>query len=293
LKIEREKVRFKILKRIERREKISTPELLKILSTRYKKLQKFLLTRMELANLLSINKISPRSKKFSVIGIIREIDLDANSIIVEDLTGELRVTAKEISNLVEDEVIGIVCERKGDEVIAKRILHPDIPIYRDIGKCKEEIRVVFLPSFSFIKKVKDAYDCFVVLKEKKDMEEVNNKIICFDEKITNPSLIEINGIKIFISDGKFLEKYEKQFGLPRLKTLLELLKKRHLNPKISKESLNDKIFLLDELLDIIAIKNEKTNFMNYTGITLICCGKDGGVGVNLKTREVSKIDFGK
>ena len=55
----------------------------------------------------------------------------------------------------------------------------------------------------------------------------------------------------------------------------------------------DDIFLLDELLDIIAVKNEKTEFMNYKGITLICCGKDKGVMVNLKTREVSKIDFEK
>ena len=288
LKDEKKKVRFKILKRIEKREKISTSDLLKILSMRYKKIQKFLLARMELTNLLSINKISPRSKKFSIIGIIREIDPDTNSITVEDLTGELTLKAK-ISNLVEDEVIGIVCERKGDEIFAKRILHPDIPIYRDIGKCEEEIKVMFLPSFSFVKKVKDAYDCLIILEERKDGE----KVICFNDKITNPSLIEINGIKIFISDGKFLEKYEKQFGLSRLKTLVELLKKRHLNPILSKENLNDDIFLLDKLLDIIAVKNEKTEFMNYKGITLICCGKDKGVMVNLKTREVSKIDFEK
>lgn len=287
--LQTKEIRVKVIKKLEKKEKVSVDNLVEMLSSRYKKLQKFLIKRMELTNLLSINKISPRSKKFSIIGLVREIDEELNSITLEDLTGEINLKVENVSDLVEDEVIGVVCERRGDDIFAIKILHPDIPTYREIGKSKEEIKILissFLP-----KKIETiSFDILWILKYKDQIKvkPENLKFFCFDENVTDPSLIEINGVKFFISSGKFLKEYEKKFNLPKLKTLLKMLKKRHLNPKISEENLNE-IFLLDVLPDVIVVKGEKTDFLNYKGITLICCGEKG-VLINLKTRDVLKID---
>jgi len=273
---------FEVLRQFQSPKKLTTNGVVKILVKRYQKLKEILSKRIELVNLVSINKIPSRAKLFSIIGMIREASLD--HLLVEDLTGEIEVKINKMDYLVEDEVIGIVCERRGDTFHARKIIFPDVPAYRRSGRVREEIHAVFLSD-----------------KVKKDLEKIGRGKLVFylgsveDEnvfsfsKYGDPCVVRVDGMTIFLTKGDFLSFYQEKFGLGRMDVLLQLLKKRHLNPKIGK-LVDEDIFLLDEIPDIIATVAEKSDVRYYKGVMLITCGKKM-IDVNLKTKEFSKINF--
>lgn len=297
----KEEIEVKILKQPKKIEEISIENILQILNERYQKISNLLSKRIELTNLTSINKISDKLKKFSIIGIIREKDCTKNSIVIEDLTGEIELKSEELNFLVEDEIVGIVCERIGEEFHGKKIIFPDIPIYRELKTSKSDIRAIFV-CYKYLEKLGEKFEKFVSYFNEKPTvmfcfdakEELTEKfplVYSFSagKKVEDPCLIEINGIKIFFSNGNFLESYEKDFNVGRIETLIQLIKKRHLNPKISANL--EEIFYLDPIPDIIAVKGNETGFKNYKGITIISCFSDSFISVDLKTRNVSKIGF--
>jgi len=119
-------------KRIEHKS-IKINDFIQYLQSKYEDFRKIILEKNKLENLLSINKINEQSDNFSLIVLVRKINKD--SLLVEDLTGEINVffnedISKKINNISLDDVIGIKCEQKNSKIKIKDIinlgLHIDI-----------------------------------------------------------------------------------------------------------------------------------------------------------------------
>lgn len=104
--------------------------------SRYQQIQKFLMQRPELTNLVSIGKISGDRQSLSLIGIVTEkrITKNKNLIVrIEDLTGEINVLFKtenqkltyDLSEIQLDDVIGVKGSGNRDMVFAYDLFYPD------------------------------------------------------------------------------------------------------------------------------------------------------------------------
>ncbi len=328
---------MKILNTFSRKSKnISIDELTKIFIKRYQKMSDILIKNKQLLNLISINRIK-QQEKFSLIVMIKEINSGEKSILVEDLTGTitLHISDSIIGDfrfLVEDEVIGVVCDKYGtykNNVV--RIFQPDIPLTTKIRSSKEEILIIFVSDIhmdnknfdqyklekfiDFLKKQKIKTNVFVIgdVSEKEEDIEKFKKMI--PEKISvnflrghlkhiksgnwlpDPSHLDINGVRIFLSHGDKFQKYYEKFRLTPENMILQLLKKRHLFPIFKSNSIiKTEELIIDNIPDIFVIGHyHEPSIMNYKGVTLISLGSfiENPIfwGVNLKTRENIKIDL--
>ncbi|MFH8108797.1 MAG: hypothetical protein QXY24_03590 [Candidatus Aenigmatarchaeota archaeon] len=307
---------------------ISVDDVSSVLIQRYEKIKSFFTFRMDLVNLISINKINEKMKKFSLIVMVREIDEMENKIVVEDLTGEIIFHVKNkgiMDYLIEDEVVGVVCERNDGRIEVVNILWPDIPLKRNIGKLEEDVFCLFCNFTIF----EENYE--KILDKLKEMSfdklsiflfsdvDVNEKYIDKFKSFLpfNSSLILITKnrnfkeedvlsfsppvflrlekkINLLLSTGNDLEFYKSKWGKGDL-VMLNLLKKRHLNPIFKTQNLAlENNFIIDPIPDIFVVGPFDSPFvLNYKGTTLISCGTSEKIFwiVNLKTRENLKIDL--
>lgn len=124
---------------------------------RYQALEKILKNRQELRNTTSISRIASKRDREQVaaIGLVqdKQYTKTGNCMLnIEDKTGCIKVLIsknkpdlfKAASDIVLDEVIGVVGSN-GDKIIfASSILSPDIPLTNEIKKCEEEAYAIFL-----------------------------------------------------------------------------------------------------------------------------------------------------
>ncbi len=122
--------------------------------SRYHSLQRILMQRSDLQNLVSINKISGERKNLSIIGIVtdKRVTKNKNMIITfEDLTGSVsalvKVERKEVfekaSELQLDDVVAIKASGNRDILFVHEIYFPDSFLNEKV-KFNEEIWVAFL-----------------------------------------------------------------------------------------------------------------------------------------------------
>ncbi|MCX8178507.1 MAG: hypothetical protein N3D75_01605 [Candidatus Aenigmarchaeota archaeon] len=212
-------------------------------------------------NAISINKINENTKEFSIIGII--FSKTPRSFIIEDLTGEIEVYVEGIlkskmNEFQNDDVIAVSCVREKEKFYAKKMLHPDIPLNRDVKKLKEDLEI-----------------------------EVSNNEQSFirPSSFDNPTIIEFDGLIFLVIPKKFLEK----IGNVDNDYFVDILKKRYMlkefDPKIS---YSEDDFVLDILPDFIVSDFGEKLYKNYKGTTILLVG-DRGFKVNLHTREVNEI----
>src|SRR5439155_17255158 len=140
---------FERIKSSRYKEKFSVQDMVSFVNKRYVEIKKILSKRMDLINLISINKISDKTKKFSIIAITREINRNQNHLTVEDNTGRIELklsekTKENIKNIYEDEVIGLICEKENGSVLVTNIVFPDIPLRREINRTEKEINCLFI-----------------------------------------------------------------------------------------------------------------------------------------------------
>lgn len=337
----KEKPKMEILKTFpQEQKKVTTEKAIQFFIDRYEKIKKILNGRMDLVNLVSINKISPKSKKFSVIAMVKEKISDTSSIVVEDLTGELVVKFQEkvsdtLKEIVLDEVVGLVCESGSEGIEVSNVVWPDLPLRRDISKTKEDIFCLFIsdlhmtnPQFK-----RESYEKFFnwvnqtnyknfyifvlggVSSKKEDLEDFFPRLPKNSEKvflrsdddpdfqegvnIINPSMIRIEGITLMLCHGKFIEKYSNMWPeLPAEKIMLNLLRKRHLNPTFDSNTkiFDQDFFVIDTVPDIfVSGYFHNPGILNYKGTTIISNGSFITQPifwiVNLNTRETFKLDF--
>jgi len=308
---------------------ISVSEISSILRKRYEKLSGILTKRLDLPNLISINKVSEKAKKFSLIGMVREKDEHEHSLIIEDKTGELKIflRADDVRNILEDEVIGVVCSRKEDYFFAEKVFQPDIPLKREVKRLDRGLKAIFLsdfhleknnlpylknlenflekerPEIAFIlgdisSKASEVKDFLSILPSrisifvKGEIEKGEFDVTSFDEFV----FLNVEGINFLLLHGSLLEKYEKRFRSIE-DMLLQILKKRHLAPTFDEKlCMQDENLIIDPIPDIFACAHFHTpSFTNYKGTTIISTGSFLSQPIfwliNLSTREILKLDL--
>lgn len=126
-------------------------------TSRHASLRKLLENRQELQNAVSIGRILGKKEKAqaAIIGIVAEKNLTKNNnyvITLEDPSGQIKVLVtkakadvyKLASELVLDEVIGVVGTTQDTAIFANNILHPDVPLTKELKKAPDDCYVLFL-----------------------------------------------------------------------------------------------------------------------------------------------------
>jgi DNA polymerase II small subunit/DNA polymerase delta subunit B len=297
------------IKPYKERERASVSDIVDFFNKRYDFFGNVLSKRLDLINLISINKVSDKIKKFSIIGMVKEKNTINKTVVVEDKTGEIELALSEamLNQLVEDETVGIVC-RKDDIMCGEKLIFPDIPLQREINKTKEE-KYIFLISdihmdseqfkqksyeklIDWLEKQQNKLNIFVVgdISSKKEdiakfLSDLPNTheihIIKGDidgdidrDTLPNPAFVQIENVKLFLFHDKSLNEYMSLWGAPE-QTLINLIKKRHLAPAFSLDSkiYDNDPYLLDTIPDIIvAAHSHIPSVINYKGITAVTTG---------------------
>lgn len=122
---------------------------------RIEKIKPYLMAHKELSGVVSIKKLSPKSREVSLIGIVYDFKETKNGnliITLEDETGMmtciLSKNKKEIfdavkNEIVLDEVIGLTGVLVKDAVFVNEIIFPDIPLSKELSKLNEDSYAVF------------------------------------------------------------------------------------------------------------------------------------------------------
>lgn len=308
---------------------ISVSDISTALNKRYERISSFLEKRLELINLISIGKIGQRDRNFSIIGMVREKNEYENSLVLEDRTGEIKVflEEKDIKKIVEDEILGIVCKKEEDSFFAEKIIFPDIPLKREIKRSEDDIKVIFISDLhleketNYINKLidlieKEKFDIVFVLgdvsSKQKDIKdffssfnskekifvkgEVDKDVDIEAKVFEEPTFLKIEGLNLLLLHGFLIEKYVKIFGLVK-DTLLELLKKRHVNPSFDINlSVEDENLIIDPVPDIFVCAHfHESFFSNYKGTSILSTGSFITEPIywiiNFKSREILKLDL--
>jgi len=221
------------------------------LNDKYSALQNILLKRVELADMVSINKITIGN--VSIIGMVKEKSENGDNFVVtlEDPTGDIQaLIPKTIGEKVAlDDVIAVSGRINNKILFAEKLIYPDVPL-RPVNYTTDSIKVAFL------EEEKDCKADYIFYKDKiKDY--IKNKIV----SIANPCLVEIEGVLILI-----ISDFNP----------LDILRKRFVN-------IENTDFIIDSIPDIIF--TDKGINTNYKGITIVSLNKI----IDLKTRDTQSI----
>jgi DNA polymerase II small subunit/DNA polymerase delta subunit B len=226
-------------------------DFVKTLNERYSFLQKILLNKLELSNVVSINKFS--SGDASIIGLVKtKEEKDDNYILIlEDPTGEVQaIIPKNLGEKLSlDDVVAVSGRINNKILFADNLIFPDVPL-RPVTYSQENVKLAFSDE-----KIEQKID-YLISKDRIE-DKIKNKT--YD--IVNPSIFEIEGVKILLI-----------FDLDPL----EILKKRYI-------TIGNTDFLIEPVPDIV-FTNKEIN-TNYKGISIASKNKI----VDLKTREVQSI----
>ncbi len=135
-------------------------DFVKYFTIRFKLLEKMLKSRPELIGLTSINRLRTRSskEKTSIIGMVFEKSETKNGHVfleIEDLTGKIKVLVhkdntdllSDAKDLSLDEVVGITGSVGNDILFANNIIHPDVPLSKELKKSPLDNYAIFFGDF--------------------------------------------------------------------------------------------------------------------------------------------------
>ncbi|MEM5792850.1 MAG: hypothetical protein QXY45_00615 [Candidatus Aenigmatarchaeota archaeon] len=243
----------------------------------YEKTSNILSKNKKMDRLITINKITDKTNRFSIIGMVRE--KTNNNLLVEDKTGELFLFTDgvNIESIELDDILGFVCENR-EKVYLREVVYPEIPLGREIGKTEQEIKIFYFYRPSLIQDLNQVLDDLVKTKNKiifvyGDWQDaavfgnLNKYLISDEERIV---FFDVGGVKIL---GVFFEIDP-----------IGLINKRMLKSKNPFEN-----FVLEEIPDIILISTKEKYFKNYKGISIISLNqKETYFTINLKTRDIEE-----
>ncbi|MBN2203332.1 MAG: hypothetical protein JW700_04075 [Candidatus Aenigmarchaeota archaeon] len=241
---------IEIIKQFEEKKVFTVQDYVNALNKRYGFLQDLLMKKVELKNIVSINKVS--QGPVSVIGMVKDIVAknSGKTVVMEDPTGYIDVVmdSKMIERLVLDDVIAVFGQAKNKVVFAEKVLFPSIPL-RPVNLSKKPIKVAFSD-------------------KKLDVDYVVSKDCVFDNKkqskhkVSSPYMFSIGNINIMFLTG----------AKP-----IDILNKRYLN-------INRIDFLIDPIPDVIFTDQEIS--MSYKGVSIVPKNSI----IDLMTRKIEKIE---
>jgi len=305
--------KFKILKEfVPEKEPIKIDDYTKHILLKYDKIRNMFLKRFKKKKLISIANISPRTSKFSIIAAVKKkID---DELTLEDPTGTLNVTfnEKKFSDVQQDDVVLVSCEKKGNKIRAENMFWPDIPINREVAKSKIESKIAIIPEsflsdnqktknfLKWVSDVKNVTNVFIFANNKKILPKeflsFNTAVIGTGNDsnmgtlIENSATLEVNNIKILLLTTDLVQNMGS--GITT-KNILSALKRRHLLPHFNQIlSVTDDLFVLDDVPDVVITRTDEDTHSNYKGTTIISISAPNKAKLlNLKTREVSEKEF--
>lgn len=198
-------------------------------NSRFNALEKILRQRQELQGLASISRVAAKKDRDNVcfIGMVNEKIRTKNDHIMltlEDKTGKVRVLVSKnkpeiynlASDIVLDEVIGVVGVTGKDIVFASNVLLPEVPLTRSLKKSPDEIYSVFMGDFHFGSKsfMQDSFDRFLNWINGKVGSEAQRSIaskICYIFIVGD--LVEGVGIYPSQEDDLAIKDINKQYEL--------------------------------------------------------------------------------
>jgi len=274
---------------------VTAEDLAKILFNKYNIIKKILVAHLDLVNLLSVSKITEKTKVFSLIGIVREIDTTTGTITVADDTGEinLKTDQKILNDILVNDVLGFICE-KNSRINIKNIVFPDIPLRRNVKTLNEEKKVIFTEKISenvlhYCEKEKTQCYIFTFSQHAEEGEPTQNQKIVHIDNNPTTAMISKNFL-IFLFAGSFLKKAMNDRKVDDF--LISLLKKRYLNAtSIFGNNFINNAFVLENVPDIIVVQGlGEAMQANYKGVTLLTLSENTSWIINLKTREIIKLN---
>ncbi len=286
-------------------EELTTETFLSFYNSKYEKMKKIFIERIG-NEFVSINKINNKRERVAVLGMVKNVkEKDGKSVIeIEDITGSVGVIYKGTVEL--DDMIAVRGVAAGKVIYADEVVYPDVPLR---SPATGEGRVLLLSDLelneapqSKIDELNEVlmgnYDYGIIVGNIGDKEKLKTMLpsdkkffivpgakdvktypslplkINFGVPLSNPSMININGVNILMVTN---------FNM-------NMLKKRYLGK--SSLILNEDFLVLDVIPDII-VSNGQTNVKNYKSITIINCGSmldvERPVIVDLKTREWNEL----
>ncbi len=284
--------KIRIIRNItEKKTEITTADIVKFYNSKYEKMQKIILSRLQ-KNFISINKLDSYRSEVFVIGIVRGIkESDGKRHVeLEDPTGSVVAVFEpnDAEGLELDDVVGVQGTSAGKVMFGKKIMFPDIPLRQPI---KGSGKACFISSLHLDEAPKKDLESFLRWFETQDIRylfvagkigdietfESLTESYCRNKKVfvaayeeselpwlpaefrtkniialSNPAMVEINGIKI-------LTIYDFD---------LKMLKKRHLGT--IKPILQEDLMALDELPDIVHCGHSlEASINNHKSTTII------------------------
>jgi hypothetical protein len=240
---------IEILEQFKPVEELTVHDFVGVLNRRYSFLQSILLSKVELKNIVSINKVSNGSA--SVIGLVKDILIKngKRDIVLEDPTGYIDALADEkmIEKLVLDDVVAVSGRVSNKTLFVDKVYFPSVPL-RPVNYSKDNVRVAFTD--------KNANADYVI-RENNVEDRVKRK----NYSISMPCILKISDITVLVAPG-----FDP----------MEIINKRYLNT----ERVD---FLIDPVPDIIF--TDKDVNMSYKGISIV--SKDNII--DLKTRNVEAV----
>jgi len=119
---------------------------------RYIRIRNVLMSRVNLKDVVDINNLDRyQNQEVKVVGMIREMRKSRSGNLVielEDATGSCIVVdssdAGKRRMLVNDEVIGVVGTMKGELLLAREVVEPDVPMLKEQPSCEDPISIAFI-----------------------------------------------------------------------------------------------------------------------------------------------------
>ncbi len=239
----------KVLSSFKRMESYNIQDYVRGLNERYVFLQNMLMKKVELANIVSINKCTEGS--VSIIGMAKEKEEKGDKFIVvlEDPTGEAQVSMqKKLGERISlDDVIAVSGEMNNRVLNAEKIIFPDVPL-KPVVFSNDSIRVAFTD--------RDVKADYIVYDNK-----IKDKIKKKEIEIKSPSIFKIGNVIFLMLIG-----FDP----------LDVLKKRYVG-------IENADFLIEPSPDIVF--TDKDVNTNYKGISIVSRDKI----IDLKTRETQSI----
>jgi hypothetical protein len=239
----------RIIKPMKKMEMFTVQDFVKELNEKYSFLQELIAKKLNLSDVVSINKFSTGG--VTIIGMVKEKEERTSDLrlCLEDPTGEMDVIiSKKLGEKISiDDVLAVTGKATDRVMFVESIMFPDVPL-RPVTLNSEEVRIAFSD-----KETKSDYQ--VMTGKVKD--NIKGKEIA----LPNPCIFKIGDVTILVMAGS---------------DPLDALKKRY-----ARFGSDD--FLINPIPDIVLTDMDINS--NYKGITIV--SKDRII--DLKTREVRVI----
>lgn len=284
---------------------MSVSDMNNMLLHKYAKISDIFVKKPGMENLISVNKISEESRKFSVIVMLREVDEANRTLLVEDPTGSATMylsdeVVGEMKYLIEDEVVCLVCDNEeSSENKVTKILFPDIPMQTSIKSTPEDVYCVFLSHLTELspaqtEKLTKTIGNMVGKKiifviDGADMSIEGAEKVVMGRDFPDPSIIDVGGVRILVVGSQVIQRQLDRLSVSLENAMVALAKKRDMSPGVGPLDMS-----IDQVPDIFVSGPGLPGSMNYKGSTFISIGDPSRPVfwcVNLKTRENIKIDL--